>query len=362
MIKLYLIFGIISITSLNSVSGQINENWCDLEKNYCNGLPHIGCNTTQLLNKCVDEKIGDMTEELKATIINLHNYFRNEIATGKSPPYPKGKRMREMTWDKELAYLASLHVKNCNGKKDGCRSTYDSDEAGQSIGFRFNSKDSVKNALQKIITKWFSEKNQANIFYVDRVPYNGNDEFLNFVQMIIESNFKIGCAYVTFGSDTVMLTCNYDSSNRLNRTMDAVYIKGEPCSDCYEYYGLGCSLTFPGLCSATEFPKEDDSLENFDHLLKEIEKEKLDEERVKQAEEEQKRLQELMEQKRKEEELKEKTKEVEVEIPVDENFIPDTDGTSNVKESQQRGSACNLKIISYLNMLILLSFSIFNLS
>lgn len=363
MIKyIILIFGLVSIISLDSISGQINENWCDLEKNYCDGQPHIGCNTTQLENKCVDEKFVEITDELKDTILNLHNYFRNQISTGKIPPYPKAKRMREMVWDKELGYLASLHVKKCNGMKDGCRSTYDSDGAGQSIGFRYNSKDSVKEALQKIITEWFIEKRQKNLFYVDRIPYNGNNNFLNFVQMIIESNFKIGCAYITFARDTVMLTCNYDSSNRLNRSMESVYIKGDPCSDCYDYYGLGCSLTFPGLCSSTEYPKENERIENFDHLIKEIEMEKIDEEKVLEQEEEDKRRVEE-EQKRKEEEIKKKTDKVEVEIeqPVDENIIPDTDGNSKDKP-QQRGSACSLKLFSFLNLFILLSISISNLS
>lgn len=360
MTKFILIFGIVSFISLNCISAQINENWCDFEKNYCDGLPHIGCNTTQLENKCVDEKFIEITDELKDTIINLHNYFRNEIATGKIPPFPKAKRMREMIWDKELGYLASLHVKKCNGMKDGCRSTYDSDGAGQSIGFRFNSKDSVKIALQKIITEWFIEKNQKNLFYVDRIPFSGNDKFLNFAQMIIESNFKIGCAYIQFAKDTVMLTCNYDSSNRLNRSMESVYIKGDPCSDCYDYYGLGCSLTFSGLCSATEYPKDNDVIENFDNLIKEIEMEKLEDEKLRKEEEDNKRIVEE-EQKRKEEEIKKKTEKVEIEVPVDENIIPDTDGTSKDKP-QQRGSACSLKLISFLNLFILLSISISNLS
>lgn len=361
MMKLILFFGTVSLISLVSVSvnGQVNENWCDLEKNYCNGKPHIGCNTTQLENKCVNMKIGQITEDLKGNIMNLHNYYRNEIATGKSAPYPKANRMREMIWDKELEYLAGLHVKTCNGIKDGCRSTYDSDAAGQSIGFRFNSKDSIKIALQKIITRWYSEKNQKNLFYVDRIPYKGNDKFLNFAQMIIESNFKIGCAYVTFATDTVMLTCNYDASNHLNTSLDSVYVKGEPCADCYDYFGLGCSLTFPGLCSTSEYPKESDSIdEKFDHLLPEIEMERLNEEK-----EEKRREQEEKEQKRKEEETKGKTNKMEeIEIPVDENIIPDTDGTSKDKNSQQRGSACNLKLFSYLNMFFLLSISISILS
>lgn len=59
----------------------------------------------------------NLTETQKQQFLDAHNSFRNMIALGQVKGkwvhlYP-AERMAKLTWDDDLAYLASLNAKQC---------------------------------------------------------------------------------------------------------------------------------------------------------------------------------------------------------------------------------------------------------
>lgn len=93
-----------------------------------------------------------MSDEYKKLSIDLHNKYRNEVATGKVPGYKKAARMATLVskhdektlhaiiadgsekliifflnlvqvWDEILAKLAELNAKTCVFAHDTCRNT-----------------------------------------------------------------------------------------------------------------------------------------------------------------------------------------------------------------------------------------------
>ena len=51
-----------------------------------------------------------------------------------SKPYPPAARMRTLTWDRELEYVATIHSRQCNMTHDKCRHTLRFKRSGQNLG------------------------------------------------------------------------------------------------------------------------------------------------------------------------------------------------------------------------------------
>jgi len=65
-------------------------------------------------------------------ILEKHNSLRNELAGGSMQFAPAGQ-MAVMTWNDDMAYLASLNVKQCAMKHDKCRGIPENVYSGQNL-------------------------------------------------------------------------------------------------------------------------------------------------------------------------------------------------------------------------------------
>lgn len=59
-------------------------------------------------------------------IVRIHNEYRQSVAVGMEGrgnpgPQPKAANMRQMKWDKELAYFARIWAAQCSRNHDFCR-------------------------------------------------------------------------------------------------------------------------------------------------------------------------------------------------------------------------------------------------
>jgi len=183
----------------------------------------------------------------------MHNSYRNLLARGQIQGYQQARRMATMQWDNQLAYVAAFNVKQCLMKHDQCRNTPRHSSSGQNIGmFSYTgTKNSISKAsiIRKLINMWWREHNDANMNVINSYPSNWSGKPIgHFTVMARESNNRIGCAGSTYsknGKHYVLFTCNYATTNILNKP---VYVAGSSTSGCR----TGKNPNRPGLCSVQE--------------------------------------------------------------------------------------------------------------
>lgn len=265
MFKLLIIF-VLTVTKV-----LCNKDWCEIEKLYCEpGKSHIGCDPYQIeRGDCFDIQAETMDDNLISIILMEHNNLRNQLAGGHLDPFPEGSKMRDVTWDETLEYLAAIQIQNCNMKHDQCHATMSHPMAGQNLGFIGSSKQLEKNDifLRSTINSWFEEYKNTPASIIDRFENRFLSTSGHFAVMARENNHKIGCAMINFNyyNQNVkyygkMLTCNYAETNIVNQH---VYTSGESCSEC-SHYGLQCSWKYRNLCSASGSDEGQDEEEEMD--------------------------------------------------------------------------------------------------
>lgn len=111
-----------------------------------------------------DPEIVMMTSAHKKLILDLHNQFRNKIASGRLPGYAPAARMPATRWNEDLAYVAGLHARSCTTENDGCRNTRLFKNVGQNIGYEMVG-EPIHNAtavIKRIIDAWHNEYKLGN--------------------------------------------------------------------------------------------------------------------------------------------------------------------------------------------------------
>ena len=64
-----------------------------------------------------------MTAALRSLILDTHNSLRSRIALGQQPRFSTARRMAQMVWNNDLAFLAQLNSRTCQMGHDACRNT-----------------------------------------------------------------------------------------------------------------------------------------------------------------------------------------------------------------------------------------------
>lgn len=110
-----------------------------------------------------------MNTELKNQILRIHNVFRNKIALGQEPPFRSAKRMAQMVWNHELAWLAELNTKQCKMSHDKCRNTARFEYSGQNLGEMGTSgpHHDPSTIIDRMITNWYNEYQYATQSDID---------------------------------------------------------------------------------------------------------------------------------------------------------------------------------------------------
>lgn len=254
-----------NINNNYQLNGPQNIDWCSIQKKYCGKRLHIGCKTNYISEgNCSNANLIEVTDNLKELIVNRHNEYRSFLASGFLNGLPPAKKMQEMKWDVSLAYLARLHVQNCQFKHDQCRATPENHFAGQNLG-AFSSKvfdTNIERGIRDMIKQWFKEIRYNPVSRTGSFTSPVDKTFGNFTAMVRENNNKIGCALIRFQETKnykirylTMLTCNYAESNAIE---NAVYAVGKPCSGCEGKDSdptMVCSRKYTNLCSKIE-PKK----------------------------------------------------------------------------------------------------------
>ncbi|KNC32014.1 hypothetical protein FF38_10700 [Lucilia cuprina] len=223
-------------------------------KDLCYKRKHITCeHNGQFSSTCPsDAAIVTMTDSLKQLIVDGHNAKRNFIAGGGDVNHKPACSMATMQWDDELAYLASLNVKQCAMKHDSCRNTEQFRFAGQNLAW-IHYLEPVNNeaGFNKSIELWYAEVANSKQEYIDSFPVEQLYSIGHFTAMMTDRNTHVGCSAATFSISgsrykAFLVACNYASGNLRDVP---IYVKCDrPAKNC----STGNNPSYPNLCSIKE--------------------------------------------------------------------------------------------------------------
>ncbi|XP_055641414.1 antigen 5 like allergen Cul n 1-like isoform X2 [Toxorhynchites rutilus septentrionalis] len=218
------------------------------------GKAHIGCqNDGKLSPQCPKgAKVIKMTDELKQLVLDTHNKYRSELATGKVEWLPKAANMPSLTWDNELAKTAQMNANRCVRGHDACHNTEKYKNSGQNLNFYATTADTidVNGEVPNLITSWWDERHDVNKNMVNTMYDPGKSIMVfHFAVMGSDKVNKVGCAITQWkpekGWNQIYLVCNYSFNDFVGLP---IYVAGEPCSQCTK----GCNPKFEGLCVEDE--------------------------------------------------------------------------------------------------------------
>ncbi|XP_037957406.1 antigen 5 like allergen Cul n 1-like [Teleopsis dalmanni] len=245
-----LLFGFFAIVAIfRYVHGY---NYCEGEdaKKLCKGnVTHFMCDPDQIGRKGKFVSNPPLTRLIRDQLLFCHNTARNKIASG-LVGFPAASRMRDLIWDDELAYIATIHTRQCMIQHDRCHNTQRFKYSGQNLAYCASSN---RMTISEVITQgcdsWFDE----NALVTDKENFNVKytpdmHEFGHFSVMVNEKVSRLGCnvAYCTDDKFPYQyyLTCNYDYTNMIDHK---IYESDEIGNRCNEYEAeLG--LIFSHLC------------------------------------------------------------------------------------------------------------------
>lgn len=106
-----------------------------------------------------------MTKKLRAFLIKRINTLRNMVARGGFNGFSAAANMGTVVWDKELAFLAEMNVRNCYLHYDPCRNTDSFKNVGQTVayrGYRGTIPD-LDDILYTQLQLWFNEEQNVTM-------------------------------------------------------------------------------------------------------------------------------------------------------------------------------------------------------
>uniref|UniRef100_A0A224YBR6 Antigen 5 family member n=1 Tax=Rhipicephalus zambeziensis TaxID=60191 RepID=A0A224YBR6_9ACAR len=190
-----------------------------------------------------------MSDEERATIVQLHNEIRNSVALGKLNNWPAASDMQQMSYSNELEELAKTHLENCVFEPGciGCNIGLDN-RPGQNLYAMAGPAN-----WTRAVNFW----GQAPIDFV--MPTDPDNPVRMKVsvlsQLLWSKSNKVGCAWKDCYPKTgnSLYLCNYMPAG--NEYGGHVYMSGKACSRCPQ--GTCCSNRCPhktepsyeGLCA-----------------------------------------------------------------------------------------------------------------
>ncbi|CRL03988.1 CLUMA_CG017107, isoform A [Clunio marinus] len=210
----------------------------------------------QFHSRCVNPRELSLTSTQKNLILDTFNQKRNQIAAGGFGVFLPAKRMARVTWNDQLAWLASLNVRSCQMAHDSCRNTPDFRWAGQNLGAfaRTGSFHTTEDVINTVIKMWSDEYQYTLMSDINKFESGAprGQVIGHFTAMVTDRTTQIGCAisqYETVSGSTrwlySLMACNFANTNILSCP---VYRSGTRAQECT----LGADPQFPGLCRANE--------------------------------------------------------------------------------------------------------------
>lgn len=138
-----------------------------------------------------------ITPALKSQILNTHNQLRNKVALGQQSDFSTARKMAQIVWNDDLAYLAELNTKQCKIQLDACHNTAQFKYSGQNLG-SLGTLSSVGHSdpsavINSVINNWYSENSNALQGDIDKLTKIYNQKF---VIAVVEVSFLFKLIYL----------------------------------------------------------------------------------------------------------------------------------------------------------------------
>lgn len=125
----------------------------------------------QFSASCVNPEQVTITPALKDQILKAHNQLRNKIALGQQAGFSTARRMAQMVWNNDLAWLAELNTKQCQMNHDACHNTAQFKYSGQNLGAMgiSNSHYDPAVVVNGVVNSWYNENSNALQSDIDKL-------------------------------------------------------------------------------------------------------------------------------------------------------------------------------------------------
>ena len=106
-----------------------------------------------------DAQIQKLSPEDQELFVKLHNTYRSRLANGSIQKFSPASKMREVSWDHQLAFLAAINVAQCQMNHDNCRATQNAVQPGQNLymGMKTGSFYTNSEVIKNSVDVWFNE-------------------------------------------------------------------------------------------------------------------------------------------------------------------------------------------------------------
>jgi hypothetical protein len=201
-----------------------------------------------------------LTEIEKATIINAHNFYRNQMATQTNtvgPKFPFATNMLQFYWNDAIAAKAQDWANNCQNLHSSQEFRAQPDYfVGENIYFAWSSIDYPKLKFKDYVDMWFKEITLSSPDIINKYAFDSSTG--HFTQIIWSTSNQLGCGVAQFttgdGKFKNLFVCQYGpAGNILNYPIYAASEQQEcDCPNDYTcsnsvYVGLCCK---PTLCNS----------------------------------------------------------------------------------------------------------------
>ncbi|KAG5888310.1 hypothetical protein JTB14_015818 [Gonioctena quinquepunctata] len=246
----------------NEDIGVLSVNYGDYCKLSCSKGKHTVC--TRQSQACgAGSKCGrnfeviPLTDGQRQMILDIHNSYRNKVASGQQKGLPSAANMKTMTYNRELEFITQCWVNECQVqplRHDLCRRTTKHKYVGQNLGWVgvYNRKLNLMGSINETITDWFQEVIHVKPSTV-RYFTPGTQDIGHFTQMLWADTTEIGCAASKFTTvmkgkewDVVLFGCDYGPGGNILRK--SVYKPGKiQCGDdqINKRFGSLCGTDIP---------------------------------------------------------------------------------------------------------------------
>lgn len=250
-------------------------DYCSQTSQLCSttGYQHVTCGATGDLGPACpsDARVIELSDENIQQILDMHNKYRNQIASGNLPGFKSAAKMSTLVcnltwkqfwlkcltsmnfkqqWNQDLADYAGLNVRRCQYGHD-CHNTPENKYSGQNInskttfggGSQFSK---IPEFIDSSINVWWNEKDLASQAVIDNCCGSGN--IPHFLEMASDRVTHVGCAisqYTDSQGKKSYMVCNYSFTIILSQQ---VYVSGPPASQCQS----GSNPNYQALCSVNE--------------------------------------------------------------------------------------------------------------
>ncbi|XP_061388298.1 antigen 5 like allergen Cul n 1-like [Musca vetustissima] len=237
------------------INGIAGSDYCD--KTLCPSGTHIACgHNGDFSSKCPkDAALINFSTPLISTIVNGFNAKRNFIAGGGHHNHKPACRMATMQWDRELANLAELNVRQCEMKKDACHNTKAYSNSGQNLAwmtYQKIKKPNYEKLIENSLQMWYDEVNQCKMEFIKKYPQQHTGAVIeHFTAMVGDRNNRVGCAASTYSVsnedyNVFLMACNFAYTNVIGQP---VY---QDCPKSTLECNTGRNSKYPHLCSESE--------------------------------------------------------------------------------------------------------------